>query len=62
MKAKKIVSIVLLVGGIIVLILSLTADIIGISGNHGFGAQQKMAIIAGAVVAAAGLVMIPKKK
>ena len=61
MNVKKIVSVVLLVVGVIVLLLSLTADVIGIGGNPAFGMYQISGTIAGAIVAGVGLVLLLRK-
>jgi hypothetical protein len=61
MNVKKIVSVVLLVVGVIVLLLSLTADVIGIGGNPAFGMYQILGTIGGAIVAGVGLVLLLRK-
>lgn len=61
MSTKKIVSIVLLVVGVIVLLLSLTADVLGIGVHVGFGYQQILGTIVGAILAVVGLVLILRK-
>jgi hypothetical protein len=61
MSVKKIVSIVLLVVGIIVLILSLTANVSGIGPNPTFGYLQILGSLAGAIMAVVGLVLILRK-
>lgn len=61
MKAKKIAGILVLVIGIIVLILSLLADVIGIGGSSGFGTRQIIGTIVGAVMAAVGFFIMLKK-
>ena len=61
MKAKKIAGIVVLVIGIIILIFSLVADIIGIGGAQGFGARQIVGTIVGAIMTAVGFFLILKK-
>jgi hypothetical protein len=61
MNVKKIVSVVLLVVGFIVLLLSLTADVIGIGGNPAFGMYQILGTIGGAIVAGVGLVLLLRK-
>lgn len=58
---KKTVGIVLLVVGIILLIVSLTADYIGIGGTPGIGYKQILGAIAGAVVAVVGYVLMSRK-
>ena len=54
---KKTVGIVLLVVGIIVFALSLLADPIGIGGSSGFGSQQILGTIGGAIVVVVGLIL-----
>ena len=61
MPVKKKVSIILLVVGIGLLIASLLADVIGIGKDPGFGSQQTMGTIAGAIVTAVGLFLTFKK-
>lgn len=58
MGIKKIVGLVLLVAGIIVLVLSLTANVIGLGGAGGFGFQQTLGTIGGAIGIVAGLALI----
>ena len=62
MKIKKIISILLLVGGIAVLILSATADILGIGESPHFGRVQIAGVIVGAVAAIVGLAAMIRKK
>ena len=61
MGTKKTVGIVLIVVGIIGLILSVLADVIGIGGNPGFGPTQIIGTIAGIAAAVVGLVLILRK-
>jgi hypothetical protein len=61
MGGKKTAGTVLLVVGIVVLLLSLVADPIGIGGSPGFGRDQMLGTIAGAVVTVVGLVLTLKK-
>ncbi len=61
MLTGKTASIVLLVVGIGLLVVSLLADVIGIGDNPGFGKQQTMGIVAGALITAAGLFFTFKK-
>ncbi|MDH4137125.1 MAG: hypothetical protein OEW09_10485 [Anaerolineae bacterium] len=61
MGGKKIAGIVLLVVGIVVLLLSLIADPIGIGGWPGFGRDQIVGAIVGAIVTVVGLVLTLKK-
>ncbi len=58
---KKTIGIVLLVVGIILLVLSLTADMIGIGGAPGFGYKQLLGAIAGVVIAVVGYVLMSRK-
>jgi hypothetical protein len=60
MKGGKIAGIVLLVLGIVMLILFLTADLIGI-GSPGFGYQQIIGAVVGAIAGVVGLVLTLKK-
>lgn len=57
----KTAGIVLLVIGIVVLLLSLLADVIGIGGSPVFGYRQIVGVIVGAIVAVVGLVLTLKK-
>ena len=61
MERRKIFGIILLVGGIIILILSLLADLIGIGRGPGFGLQQIVGTIAGSIIAVIGLFLLLKK-
>ena len=61
MPVNKIASIILLVLGIGLLVASLLADVIGIGDDVGFGRQQTMGTIAGAIVTAVGLFLTLKK-
>jgi hypothetical protein len=58
----KTAGIVLLVVGIVVLLLSLLADVIGVGGNPIFGRNQIMGTIAGAIVTVVGLVLTLRKQ
>jgi len=55
---KKTVGVVLLVGGILLLILSLLADVIGIGGATGFGYKQILGAIVGIVAAVRGYFVV----
>jgi hypothetical protein len=55
MPVNKTASIIMLLVGIGLLVASLLADAIGIGDDPGFGRQQTMGTIAGAIVTAAGL-------
>ncbi len=59
---KRTASIILLIVGIGLLVLSLSADVIGIGADPGFGHQQLMGTVAGVVVTAVGLVLTFKEK
>jgi HD-like signal output (HDOD) protein len=61
MGGKKTAGIVLLVVGLVVLLLSLSADVIGIGGSPAFGFRQIVGTIVGAIVAVVGLVLTLKK-
>lgn len=61
MPVNKTASIILLVVGVGLLAASLLADFIGIGDNPGFGRQQTMGTIAGAIVTAVGLYLTLKK-
>jgi len=54
---KKVVGFVLTVVGIIVLLLSLFADLIGIGGYPGIGSRQIVGIIIGVVIIAIGSIL-----
>jgi hypothetical protein len=57
---KKLISNVLMVAGIILLVLSLAADLIGIGPVPGFGYKQIIGAVVGAIAALAGYVMSRK--
>jgi hypothetical protein len=61
MEGKKTASIVLLVGGIVILVPSLAADLVGIGGNSAFGRDQIIVAIVGAIVTVVGLVLRLRK-
>ena len=61
MNNKKLISNVLLVAGILLLVLSLVADLIGIGASPGFGPYQIAGTVAGAIAAIAGYVVSRKK-
>ena len=62
MERKKIAGIVLFVIGAIILVLSLTADLIGIGVNPVvFGYRQIIGTIVGVIVVVAGLILILRK-
>ncbi len=57
MNAKKRAGMVLLLIGVVVLILSLIADVVGLGGHPGMGKQQVLGIVVGVVVAVIGLLL-----
>jgi hypothetical protein len=61
MGGRKTVGVVLLVAGIVVLLLSLLADVLRVGTWAGFGYYQIGGIIVGAIVAVVGLVLTLKK-
>jgi len=61
MKGNKAVGIISLVVGVVILALSLAADIIGLGGAPGFGYKQILGTLVGAIVTIAGLVLTSKK-
>ncbi len=64
MTGKKITGIILLIIGVVILILSLTADFIAIGplgGSPGFGFQQIIGTAIGVIIAAIGSILIAKK-
>ncbi len=62
MTGKKLGSLLLLVIGVGLLAASLLADVIGIGDDVGFGTQQTLGTVVGAVIAAAGLFLVLKLK
>ncbi len=58
---KKTIGIILLVVGLLLLVLSVTADMIGIGAQPGFGIRQTAGSIAGVIVAVVGLVLLTRK-
>jgi len=62
MNGKKIAGLVLLLGGLILLLLSLAADVIGIGRNTGFGPGQIAGTIVGLIAIAGGFFLSSKKK
>jgi hypothetical protein len=59
--SKKTVSIVLTVGGVLVLVVAVLAGIFGFP-HHGFGYTKVALAVVGAVIAAAGIVFLSSKK
>jgi len=62
MKKKKTAGVFLLTVGVVVLLVSFTADSIGLGGSPGLGYRQIVGIAGGAVVAIAGLVLLLNQK
>lgn len=62
MLGNKTASIVLLIVGIGLLATALSADMIGIGDDPGFGRQQTMGTIAGAVITIVGLFLTFKSR
>jgi hypothetical protein len=62
MNAKKIISMLLLLVGIILLILSVIADKVGIGTNPEFGSYQITGVAVGIIMAIIGLILFSKKK
>lgn len=60
MADKRITGAILLVAGIILLIVSLGADVIGLGAGGRFGAQQILGLIAGLLLIFVGLIF-PRK-
>ncbi len=61
MGGKKIAGIALLVVGLLVLILSLIADLVGIGGSPVFGYKQIIGSVAGVAAIAVGLFLALRK-
>lgn len=57
----KIVSIVVVVVGVGLLAVSLLADVVNVGGSAGFGTDQTLGAVAGAVLTGAGLFLLRKK-
>jgi len=62
MPTRKVATIIVLGLGIGLLVASLLADVIGIGDNSGFGRQQTMGTITGAVVVPVGLFLLRRTK
>ncbi|MCJ7667260.1 MAG: hypothetical protein MUP04_03070 [Anaerolineae bacterium] len=54
MSTTRLIGLLLLVGGIVLLLLSLSADMIGLGRDPGFGYQQMGGTLVGAVAAIIG--------
>lgn len=61
MTNKQIASLILLIGGVVLALLALTADVIGLGLEAGFGPAQWGALIVGALAAIAGLFLWRQK-
>ncbi len=61
LKGQNAASLILLVVGIGLLGTSLLADVIGLGDDPGFGLQQTMGTIAGAVIAAVALFLMLRR-
>jgi hypothetical protein len=61
MNNSKTIGIALLAVGVILLISSLTADMIGIGSVTGFGYKQIVGTIAGVIIAVVGFVLYSRK-
>lgn len=57
---KKRLSFILIVVGIIILLVSLLADVLGIGGYPGMGYKQILGAIAGAVISIIGFILYRK--
>ena len=55
MKREKVSGTFLLVLGVVLLVLSLLADVIGVGGNPGFGYRQIIGVVLGAVAIIRGV-------
>jgi hypothetical protein len=62
MSNKKTIGIVLLVVGAVLLIGSLTADVIGVGSSPAFGYKQIIGVVVGVVVAVVGFVLYTRKQ
>ena len=61
MKNTKTIGIILLVIGVVILVLSLVADIVGFGSSLSFGYKQIIGIIVGTIMTIAGLILMIKK-
>jgi hypothetical protein len=62
MTTSKMASMVVLVIGIGLLVVSLLADVIGVGDDPGFGRQQTLGTIAGVIISGVGLFLTLKSK
>lgn len=58
---KKTWGIILLVAGIVVLVASLAADLIGLGGSPGFGLRQILGAVVGVIAAVVGYILAYRK-
>ncbi len=58
---RKLTGILLLAGGVVLLIASLTADVIGLGVSAGFGYNQVIGAVAGIAAAVVGFVLSSRK-
>ena len=61
MAHKRTIGLALLIGGIIVLIISVAAEAIGLGSDPGFGYQQMAGTAAGAIVAIVGAILMRRR-
>jgi len=61
MNNRKTIGIVLLAAGVILLISSLAADMIGLGSVAGFGYKQIVGTMAGVIIAVVGFVLYSRK-
>jgi len=62
MRARKTMGIALTAAGVVLLIVSLIADVIGIGGAAGFGYKQIAGSVAGVIAAVVGFVLTSARK
>lgn len=61
MGGSKLISVVALLAGLGLLVLSLLADRIGLGGSGGFGYAQITGLIVGGLLSVVGLILLMKK-
>jgi len=59
--SKKTMGLVAIIAGLILVILSITADLVGIGAKPGFGWHQALGVIAGVLMIAGGAWVTRKK-
>ena len=62
MASGKVASLVVLVMGIGLLVISLLANVLGIGAHPGFGRQQALGTIAGAAITGVGLFLMRRSR